>query len=132
MARSASWSASAGTKSKSRDGPSPFVHRGLFSANEIRRRLLMRRGTTNRSSWQLALGVFDERCAYCGVADLPLQRDHVVPLSRGGFDIPANVVPACADCNASKGDHDVRWWMRANGYDLQLFVLRWLQLRRAS
>lgn len=30
--------------------------------------------------------------------------DHVIPLSRGGRDVPANVVLACRDCNDAKGD----------------------------
>lgn len=43
-------------------------------------------------------------CAYCGVKPPRLDPDHVVPLSRGGYDSPANLLPACADCNGSKCD----------------------------
>lgn len=28
--------------------------------------------------------------------------DHVVPLSRGGADVPGNKIPACQNCNAAK------------------------------
>jgi 5-methylcytosine-specific restriction endonuclease McrA len=44
-------------------------------------------------------------CMYCGEpsADGSLTRDHVMPLSRGGADIWANVVAACKDCNTRKG-----------------------------
>ena len=45
-------------------------------------------------------------CQYCGKI-LPrseLTIDHVVPRSRGGKSTWTNVVLACADCNAKKGD----------------------------
>ena len=33
-----------------------------------------------------------------------LELDHVVPLSSGGVDHPANLLTSCADCNRSKRD----------------------------
>lgn len=48
---------------------------------------------------------FDFRCAYCG--DKPpgqLDPDHVVPLSRGGYNSAANLLPACRACNTDKRD----------------------------
>ena len=44
-------------------------------------------------------------CLYCGgtFAEHELTRDHVVPLSRGGRDIWANVASACRSCNHHKG-----------------------------
>ena len=33
-------------------------------------------------------------CAYCGASDTPLQRDRVLPISRGGRYTLDNVVPA--------------------------------------
>ena len=41
------------------------------------------------------------RCAYCG-AQKRLERDHVVPLSRGGTNSIDNILPACRSCNARK------------------------------
>ena len=41
-------------------------------------------------------------CAYCGATGTTLQRDCVMPISRGGRYTVDNVVPACAACNASK------------------------------
>ena len=45
-------------------------------------------------------------CLYCGVQFLPAQlsRDHVQPLSRGGWDVWQNVVTACRRCNHRKGN----------------------------
>ena len=45
-------------------------------------------------------------CMYClnRHPDNQLTRDHVIPISRGGFDIWTNVVTACKKCNQSKAD----------------------------
>lgn len=43
------------------------------------------------------------RCAYCGSKPKVLTIDHVIPLSKGGPHVPANLVPACPSCNSSKG-----------------------------
>jgi len=40
-------------------------------------------------------------CYYCGEAKT-LTVDHAVPLSRGGTDDIANVLPACRSCNSRK------------------------------
>lgn len=43
-------------------------------------------------------------CRYCGATapDVKLTIDHVMPTALGGGDDPANLVTACADCNAGK------------------------------
>ncbi|CAN5787568.1 MAG: CRISPR-associated endonuclease Cas9 [Chromatiales bacterium USCg_Taylor] len=45
-------------------------------------------------------------CMYCGeeYAASQLTRDHVIPLSRGGYDRWSNVVAACKACNTHKGN----------------------------
>jgi 5-methylcytosine-specific restriction endonuclease McrA len=48
-------------------------------------------------------------CCYCG--SLATHLDHVQPLSRGGRDVLRNVVPACADCNLSKGAKSLAEWV---------------------
>lgn len=42
------------------------------------------------------------RCVYCGAPD-PLSLDHVKPYSKGGQDVPGNLVTACLPCNWSRG-----------------------------
>lgn len=48
------------------------------------------------------------RCQYCGRSDRELShreglnRDHVIPLSRGGQDVWTNVVTSCSTCNSRK------------------------------
>ncbi len=62
-------------------------------------------------------------CAYCG-APGPLQRDCVLPISRGGRYTLDNVVPACRSCNASKCNAEVTTWMRRKRLDEQAFLVR--------
>jgi 5-methylcytosine-specific restriction endonuclease McrA len=49
-------------------------------------------------------------CAYCGrpIAYDKVQRDHVVPLARGGNNFISNIVPACRPCNSMKGDRLIK------------------------
>jgi len=61
-------------------------------------------------------------CAYCGAADAALQRDCVLPISRGGRYTVTNVVPACRSCNASKCNQEVTRWMRRKGLDEPAFL----------
>ena len=68
-------------------------------------------------------------CAYCGATDGPLQRDCVLALSRGGRYTLANVVPACASCNASKCNDEVTGWLRRKRLDERAFLLRHAQIQ---
>jgi 5-methylcytosine-specific restriction endonuclease McrA len=63
-------------------------------------------------------------CAYCGVVGGPLQRDCVLPISRGGRYTLENVVPACASCNASKCNDEVTGWLRRKRLDERRFLER--------
>jgi 5-methylcytosine-specific restriction endonuclease McrA len=67
-------------------------------------------------------------CAYCGT-NRPLQRDCVLPLSRGGRYTLENIVPACRSCNTSKCNDEITGWMRRKGLDEQAFLLRHLEIR---
>lgn len=63
-------------------------------------------------------------CAYCGVADKPLQKDCVQALSRGGRYTLDNIAPACRSCNASKCNDEVTGWIRRKKLDERNFLLR--------
>jgi 5-methylcytosine-specific restriction endonuclease McrA len=67
-------------------------------------------------------------CAYCGVTDVPLQRDCVLPLSRGGRYTLDNIVPACRSCNTSKCNDEVTGWLRRKRLDERTFLLRHLEI----
>ena len=63
-------------------------------------------------------------CAYCGASGVPLQKDCVLAISRGGRYTLANVVPACGSCNASKCNDEVTGWLRRKRLDERAFLLR--------
>lgn len=54
--------------------------------------------------WLRLLAEFEGRCAYCGVQGEAIEADHRTPLSRGGKNTIANIVPACRHCNRRKHD----------------------------
>jgi len=47
-------------------------------------------------------------CVYCGAPATTV--DHIRPLSRGGCEVPENLVPACQSCNFSKNDGLLTEW----------------------
>lgn len=68
-------------------------------------------------------------CAYCGATNAALQRDCVLPISRGGRYTLDNVVPACRSCNTSKCSAEVTGWLRHKHLDESGFLLRYLEIR---
>src|SRR3954466_16238173 len=68
-------------------------------------------------------------CAYCGDADGSLQRDCVLPISRGGRYTLDNIVPACRSCNASKCNDEVTGLLRRKRLDERAFLVRHLEIR---
>lgn len=70
-------------------------------------------------------------CAYCGATDLPLQKDNVQALSRGGRYTLDNIAPACRSCNASKSNDEVTSWMRRKRLDERAFLLRHAEIQMA-
>jgi 5-methylcytosine-specific restriction endonuclease McrA len=69
-------------------------------------------------------------CAYCGAAG-PLQKDCMLPISRGGRYTVSNVVPACRSCNASKCNIEVTTWLRRKKLDESGFLVRQAEIRQA-
>jgi 5-methylcytosine-specific restriction endonuclease McrA len=70
-------------------------------------------------------------CAYCGAADTALQRDCVLPISRGGRYTLDNIAPACGSCNASKCNDEVTGWLRRKRLDERAFLVRHVEIRAA-
>lgn len=79
------------------------------------------------SEWAALLAAWSG-CAYCGSTDGPLQRDCVLPISRGGRYTRSNVVPACRSCNASKCNEEVTGWLRRKRLDESAFLMRHLEI----
>lgn len=68
-------------------------------------------------------------CAYCGATGRVLQRDCVLPISRGGRYTLDNIAPACASCNASKCNDEVTGWLRRKRLDERAFLERHLAIQ---
>ena len=59
-------------------------------------------------------------CAYCGEPHEQLEKDHVIPLSRGGKATYRNIVPSCKKCNVTKNDKEfLIWYLGSTVYDTE-------------
>ena len=67
-------------------------------------------------------------CAYCGASGVPLQKDCIQAISRGGRYTLSNVVPVCRRCNASKCNAEVTGWLRRRRLDEREFLLRHIEI----
>lgn len=54
--------------------------------------------------WEYLLEKWGRKCAYCGKEGIPLEKDHIIPKSRGGSNRVSNLTVCCRHCNESKGD----------------------------
>ncbi len=70
-------------------------------------------------------------CAYCGAAGDALQKDCLLPISRGGRYTLSNVVPACRSCNASKCNTELTTWLRRKKLDEAAVLLRQGEIARS-
>lgn len=61
-------------------------------------------GTHTLEQWISRIEYWGWRCRYCGCELTPktVTVDHSIPLSRGGTNWAANLVPACWSCNTQK------------------------------
>jgi 5-methylcytosine-specific restriction endonuclease McrA len=101
--------------------------RAARASRKRRRRLARVDHDLTDAQWSALVEAW-EGCAYCGATDGSLQRDCVLPISRGGRYTLANVVPACRSCNASKCNAEVSGWLRRKRLDERAFLLRHLEL----
>lgn len=80
----------------------PEAHNLHNRAYKHRRRALRRsaEGWANPTQIAARIAYYGHRCAYCRGPYEDI--DHVIPLSRGGSNWPANLRPACKRCNNDK------------------------------
>lgn len=65
-----------------------------------RARIQNAEGYATTEQVQARMAYYGYRCIYCGG---PFEHvEHMIPLSRGGTNWPANLAPSCGDCNWSK------------------------------
>ena len=67
--------------------------------------------------WRDAMVHFGGECCYCGVKEgrskkTKFDREHLVPISKGGKTIRNNIACACPKCNRSRGNKNLIAWYR--------------------
>jgi hypothetical protein len=66
--------------------------------------------------WDACLDYFDNSCAYCGEKSDRLEKEHFIPVSKGGAYTKDNIIPSCKSCNVSKHAHDFLDWYPSRSY----------------
>ncbi len=98
------------------------------AARRRRKRYLAADNDLTREQWLAIRLAWNDLCAYCCEPAESLQRDCVLPLSRGGRYTVDNVVPACRSCNASKCNLEATTWLRRKRLDERAFLLRHVEI----
>lgn len=63
------------------------------------------RGTLYEAElWEYLLEKFGRKCFYCGAKDIPLEKEHILPKSKGGSNRASNLTISCRKCNQKKGN----------------------------
>lgn len=101
--------------------------RRVRAARRRRRRVALADNDLTPPEWEAIVAAWGG-CAYCGSLSPALQKDCVLPISRGGRYTINNVVPACASCNASKSNDEVTSWMRRKRLDEPRFLVRFAEV----
>lgn len=69
--------------------------------------------------WLDRIEQFESCCAYCGKSG-EMTMEHFIPISLGGDHTLSNVIPACCNCNSSKGNKDpLEWFENQSFYSLK-------------
>ena len=88
---------------------------GKFISKEKVRAMEMPDYTLN--DWKDAMVHFGGECPICGVKEgrgkkSKFDRDHIVPISKGGKTVRGNVMPCCSKCNRGRGNKDILTWFK--------------------
>ena len=63
------------------------------------------RGTLYEAElWEYLLEKFGRKCFYCGAKNTPLEKEHILPKSKGGTNRASNLTLSCRPCNIEKGN----------------------------
>jgi len=82
----------------------PSLVRAQDSINRHKRRASKAQtgGSHTLAEWEARVIEFNYCCAYCGEPVAKPEKDHVIPISKGGTSNIDNIVPACPHCNRTK------------------------------
>ena len=99
----------------------PKVRQQTIDRSQLRRaRKAGVEGSHTSKEWRDKKAQYNFRCAYCGKKARVLTKDHIIPISEGGSNYIANIVPACSFCNSSKQARELLDWKRFNGLQLSI------------
>lgn len=84
--------------------------------------------------WRAALLHFRGTCCYCGrpegrAKDTRFDREHFVPVSRGGKTVRSNIGPACRKCNRGRGNRPLfEWYLEQPFFDSERAqrIIKWI------
>jgi 5-methylcytosine-specific restriction endonuclease McrA len=72
--------------------------------NRRRMREVNAPGEHTLEDWNVTRQLFGNSCYACGRSDVFLDKDHIIPVSKGGTNNKDNIAPLCKRCNNSKKD----------------------------
>lgn len=105
---------------------------GKFVSKEKRRS--MEEVNYELKDWRDAMLHFGGQCAYCGRPEGRARadrfdREHFVPLSRGGRTVRSNIGPACRKCNRGRGNKPLFTWFREQPFwssEREQRIVKWI------
>ena len=134
------------------------INRKWYKENKHKHRLMMKKWTENNKEkrnlytikyqhrkktlicdltddeWRQSIAFFGYSCAYCGVNNKKITKDHFIPVSKGGGLTRINILPACSSCNSSKHNKDfLKWYRNSEVYSksreqkIQLYIKKQLE-----
>ena len=62
--------------------------------------------------WEYLLERDGRKCIYCGKTDCYLEKDHVIPKSKGGTNKLSNIVLSCRECNKKKDNKTLEEFLK--------------------
>jgi len=92
------------------------------------------RSTARKRFRKDIFSAWGHKCAYCEKPD-PRTLDHVIPKSKGGLTVRANLIPSCGDCNLSKSNESWDIWYRSQTFwtqEKELNILEWVNRDHAE
>lgn len=93
-------------------------------AHNRRRRARLRasEGGFSAEDWQRLLEKYNHTCLCCGAQGIPLQADHIIPLSKGGPHTADNIQSLCGPCNSRKRTKTIDYRSPEHGIGLCLLI----------
>ncbi len=72
-----------------------------------------------KEQWLEVLETFNHHCAYCLKPLRRADREHMIPITRGGNNTQSNIVPACRRCNVRKNDRTLLEFVASESYPIR-------------